>query len=69
VGCGCYGESKDNEGRRRRWKMSSRIDRRDFAKRFERGKLGFTGDVLQVICVFGRHQKFAKLLKLITVGA
>jgi hypothetical protein len=45
------------------------VAQRDFAKRFERGKLGFTGDVLQVICVFGRHQKFAKLLKLITVGA
>jgi len=26
---------------------------RDFAKRFERGKLSFTGDVLQVISVFG----------------
>jgi hypothetical protein len=64
---------------------------RDFAKRFERGKLsftgngsrtshpnrrceqkakyGFTGDVLQVISVFGRQQKFAKLLKRLTVGA
>jgi hypothetical protein len=49
--------------------MSSRVDQRDFAKRFERGKLSFTGDVLQVISVFGRQQKFAKLLKLITVGA
>ena len=28
--------------------MSSRIAQRDFAKRFERGKLTFTGDVLQV---------------------
>jgi hypothetical protein len=27
---------------------SSRIAQRDFAKRFERGKLSFTGDVLQV---------------------
>jgi hypothetical protein len=49
--------------------MSSRTVHRDFAKPFERGKLSFTGDVLQVISVFGRHQKFAKLLKLITVGA
>jgi hypothetical protein len=49
--------------------MSSRIAQRDFAKRFERGKLSFTGDVLQVISVFGRQQKFAKLLKRLTVGA
>jgi hypothetical protein len=28
--------------------MSSRIAQRDFAKRLERGKLSFTGDVLQV---------------------
>ena len=28
--------------------VSSRIAQRDFAKRFERGKLSFTGDVLQV---------------------
>jgi hypothetical protein len=28
------------------------VSPRDFAKRFERGKLGFTGDVLQVISVF-----------------
>ena len=45
------------------------IAQRDFAKRFERGKLTFTGDVLQVISVFGRQQKFAKLLKRLTVGA
>jgi hypothetical protein len=31
------------------------IAQRDFAKRFERGKLSFTGDVLQVISVFGRQ--------------
>ena len=43
--------------------MSSRIAQRDFAKRFGRGKLSFTGDVLQVISVVGRQQKFAKLLK------
>jgi hypothetical protein len=49
--------------------MSSRIAQRDFAKRFERGKLSFTGDVLQVISVVGRQQKFAKLLKRLTVGA
>jgi hypothetical protein len=30
------------------------IAQRDFAERFERGKLSFTGDVLQVISVFGR---------------
>jgi hypothetical protein len=42
---------------------------RDFAKRFERGKLSFTGDVLQVISVFGRPKKFGKLLKRFTVGA
>jgi hypothetical protein len=41
----------------------------DFAKRFERGKLSFTGDGLQVISVAGRQQKFAKLLKQLTVGA
>jgi hypothetical protein len=45
------------------------IAQRDFAKRFERGKLTFTGDVLQVISVFGRQQKFAKLLKRLAVGA
>jgi hypothetical protein len=45
------------------------IAQRDFAKRFERGKLSFTGDVLQVISVVGRQQKFAKLLKRSTVGA
>jgi hypothetical protein len=49
--------------------MPSRIAQRDFAKRFERGKLTFTGDVLQVISVSGRHQKFGKLLKRLTVGA
>jgi hypothetical protein len=48
---------------------SSRIAQRDFAKRLERGKLTFTGDVLQVISVFSRQQKFAKLLKRLTVGA
>ena len=42
---------------------------RDFAKRFERGKLSFTADVLQVISVLGRPQKFGKLLKRLTVGA
>jgi hypothetical protein len=31
------------------------IAQRDFAKRFERGKLTFTGDVLQVISVVGRQ--------------
>jgi hypothetical protein len=31
------------------------IARRHFAKRFERGKLNFTGDVLQVISVVGRQ--------------
>jgi hypothetical protein len=35
--------------------MSSRIAQRDFAKRFECGKLTFTGDVLQVISVVGRQ--------------
>jgi hypothetical protein len=45
------------------------IARRDFTERFERGKLSFTGDVLQVISVFGRQQKFAKLLKRLAVGA
>ena len=49
--------------------MTSRIAQRDFAKRFERGKLSFTGDGLQVISVFGRQQKFANLLKRLTVGA
>ena len=46
-----------------------RIARHNFAERFERGKLSSTGDVLQVISVFGRHQKSSKLLKQITVGA
>jgi hypothetical protein len=45
------------------------ITQRDFAKRFERGKLSFTGDVLKVISVPGRRQKFGKLLKRLTVGA
>jgi hypothetical protein len=49
--------------------IASRIAQRDFAKRFERGKLSFTGDVLQVISICGRWQKFAKLLKRLTVGA
>ena len=40
----------------------------DFAKRFERGKLTFTGDVSQVISVFDGQQKFAKLFKRLTVG-
>jgi hypothetical protein len=42
---------------------------RDFAKRFERDKLSFTGDALQVISVSGRQLKFGKLLKRLTVGA
>jgi hypothetical protein len=41
----------------------------DFTERLGRGKLSFTGDVLQVISVVGRQQKFAKLLKRLTVGA
>ena len=45
------------------------IAQRHFAKRFERGKLTFTGDVLQVIFVSGRQQKFGKLLKRLAVGA
>ena len=45
------------------------VARPDFADRFERGKLSFTGDVLQVISAFGRQQKFAKLLKPLAVGA
>ncbi len=45
------------------------IAQRDFAKRLERGKLTFTGDVLQAISVVGRQQKFGKLLKRLTVGA
>ena len=43
--------------------ISSRLAQRDFAKRFERGKLSFTADVLQLISVVGRQQKFGKLLK------
>jgi hypothetical protein len=49
--------------------ISARIAQRDFAKPFRRGKLNFTGDVLQVISVFGRQQKFGKLLKRLAVGA
>jgi hypothetical protein len=45
------------------------LDESNFAKPFERGKLSFTGDVLQVISVIGCQQKFAKLLKRFTVGA
>ena len=41
----------------------------DFAERFERGKLSFTGDVLQGKSVVGCQQKFAKLLKQLPVGA
>jgi hypothetical protein len=69
VGCGCYGESEDAGRSATIGEISSRIAQRDFAKRFERGKLGFTGDVLQVISVFGRQQKSSKLLKRLTVGA
>jgi len=35
--------------------ISSCLTQRDFAKRFERGKLSFTADVLQVISVVGRQ--------------
>ena len=49
--------------------ISSRIAQSDYAKPFGRGKLSFTGDVLQVISVVDRRQKFAKLLKRLTVGA
>ena len=49
--------------------MTSHIAQGDFAKRLRRGKLSFTGDVLQVISVFGRQQKFGKLLKPLAVGA
>jgi hypothetical protein len=35
----------------------------------QKAKPDFTGDVLQVISVLGRQQKFAKLLKRFTVGA
>jgi hypothetical protein len=41
----------------------------DFAERFKRGKLTFTGDVLQVISVIGGRQKSAKLLKVKHIGA
>ena len=41
----------------------------DFAKRLERGKLSFTGDVLQVRSVSSHQQKFGKLLKRFSVGA
>jgi hypothetical protein len=49
--------------------ISARIAQRDFAKLFRRGKLNFTGDVLQVISVVVGQQKFAKLLKRLHVGA
>jgi hypothetical protein len=35
----------------------------------QKAKHDLTGDVLQVISVFGRQQKFAKLLKRLAVGA
>ncbi|MDR3748755.1 MAG: hypothetical protein P4M04_11455 [Acidobacteriota bacterium] len=41
----------------------------DFAKRLERGKLTFTGDVLQVRSVSGRQQKAGKLFKRLKIGA
>jgi hypothetical protein len=41
----------------------------DFAKRFERGKLTFTGDVLQVISVICGQRKSGKVLKRFTIGA
>jgi hypothetical protein len=68
---GFYGERTPGEGADEGSNiiLSSRIAQHDFAKRFERGKLSFTGDVLQVISVDGRLQKFAKLLKRLTVGA
>jgi hypothetical protein len=71
---GLHGERAPGDGRRRgrniisAWLRGS-VAQCDFAKRFERGKLSFTGDVLQVISVAGRQQKFAKLLKQLTVGA
>ena len=49
--------------------MSPHLARRDFAKRFRRGKLSFTGEVLQVISVVDRQQESANLLKRLTVGA
>jgi hypothetical protein len=64
-----HGEKTPRGGAPTMGEMTSRIAQRDFAKRFERGKLSFTGDGLQVISVFGRQQKFANLLKRLTVGA
>ena len=66
---GFHGERGRREKAPTMGEMSSRIAQRDFAKRFGRGKLSFTGDVLQVISVVGRQQKFGKLLKWLTVGA
>jgi hypothetical protein len=49
--------------------FSSESSSRHFAERFKRGKLAFTGDVLQVISVIGGRQKSAKLLKQNHIGA
>src|ERR1035437_2770059 len=67
----CGVRRREDAGRRAptMGEVSSRIAQHDFAERFERGKLTFTGDVLQVISVVGRQQKFAKLLKRLNVGA
>jgi hypothetical protein len=45
---GSHGERTPGESAPTMGEISSRIAQRDFAKRFERGKLTFTGDVLQV---------------------
>jgi len=39
------------------------------SNRKQKAKYEFTGDVLQVISISGRQQKFGKLLKRIDVGA
>jgi hypothetical protein len=61
---GFHGERTPGEARREK-----KGHQRDFAKRFERGKLSFTVDVLQVISVIGHQQEFAKLSKRFPVGA
>ena len=62
-------EDAGREGAPTMGEISSRKAQRDFAKRFESGKLSFTGDVLQVISVFDRQGKFSKLFKRLTAGA
>jgi hypothetical protein len=63
------GRETREEGADGRRNVSSHGSVRILRNGSKRGKLTFTGDVLQVISVFGRQQKFGKLLKRLAIGA